>query len=188
MEMSKLEIEQFEEQLATLYPQLNKQWAWEIQHSFSNHNVIQVTVYFGDPSPSFLMVWSREGNASELDSLDRFIQLVDDEGLSLTDNLQEILDIFCISQNRELLQDVMDLEQMVTLESNLPLLAKYTKMAEDSPTCFFSGEEQQVRFWTADLLRSGDLEEWLFIQRGTKLSIQSWVREKNFFVSLGGLR
>ncbi len=175
-QLLRVDIEQIEEQIVAQFLPPESRWSWHIERILSNHVLIHLHIMVVEPGSIFPVVWSKNGTISEwgLDSWDEFIQLIEDEELTIMNDLQDILDVFRFFQlHKRILLSIIDLEKELIPEGKRPLLNKYAERIEP-PAHLCNENEQQVCFWTIDY-GFGNLEEWLFVQKETKLQIQSWV-------------
>lgn len=175
-------VKQIREIVEAHYPTLRSRWSWRIEKILSDHILIHLSNKVIIESSPLPVVWSRDKNTIwALNSLDGFIQIVEDEKLNLINNLQDILAIFWFFQTEKRFLENSSVLQTPTLgiiSDKLPLLPKYLKII--GPLVYSdNGEQQQAKFWTIDI-SSGDLEGWLFIQNEAKFQVQPWIIERHF--------
>ncbi len=175
--------EQFQEQLETRLSLKRDLWSkWDTVRILPSHILIHLKCLAILPAMAVSVVWSmRDGTVSVwpdgLGCLGQFAQLVQDEGLTIADNLYDILQIFWFSQlERRLIQSVDEIKEEIYDSEKRALLSKYEGMIRP-PICSLNETEQQVTFWAHDW-ESGDLEEWQFVQKEGNLTIQHWAREE----------
>lgn len=180
-----MNVKQIEDQIAAQFSFPEGKWSWDVKKVLSEHVLIYLHITTVEPGYILPAVWSRDGTLAtwDLDSWGKFTQLIEEEKLSIADNLQDILDIFCFFQPyKRILHNVADLE--FVHQEKRSLLSKYAGNITP-PVCLFRKDGQQARFWTIDY-GFGNLEEWLFVQKDTKLYIQSWIREASLILTLLG--
>jgi hypothetical protein len=187
MQGLQVNVKQFEEQITARLSLPKDKWSWHVERILSDHILIRLYLTAIEPGRILPVVLSKDGAVSIWEGRDHseFARLIEEERLTIADNLQDILDIFCFFHPyKKILQSVADLEKESLSQEKLPLLSRYAKSI-GPPTAWFGKSEQRASFWTIDY-GFGNLEEWLFVQRGTRLHIQSWTREKYLILTLLG--
>jgi hypothetical protein len=182
-------FQRFEAQLMNFIPALRdeaqpRSWFWNVVQMLPGHILLDFDV-FNPPSAKghYALAWPRGGDLFKVDSLEKVIHLVTIEGLTLAENLADILQIFGFYQTGEhkakwVLQDIAEVEMMLRRDGKKHLISKYAAMIAP-PACTLSEDEQQARLWAIDR-GSGDLEEWLFSQKAGQFDTKFWAREKGF--------
>jgi hypothetical protein len=167
------------------FPTMISRITWHVDQTLLNYILIHISSKGSNESPATPVVWSKDEDVIwELDSLDKFIQIIETEALHLKHNLQVIINIFKFFQRGKRIikdEDVFH-PPFGVVESKRGLLAKYLKKV--SPLSYSEPQGQsQVQFWTSDV-SSGDLEWWLFTQDEDRLEVQTRIREEGFFETI----
>jgi hypothetical protein len=195
MPESRIDLNQIEEQVANQLPFPRDRWSTHLERILPGHVLIHLSIMVSEPGWVLPVIWSK-GDLTfvrDLNDWSEFSQLIEDEGLSVEDNLQDILDVFCFFQPyKRVLHSIADLEKDLLIQENYLLLPKYAETMLSKymgtiapPSVLLDGGEQQASFWTIDH-GSGDLEEWLLVQKGPRVHIQFWIREKHIIGTLLG--
>jgi hypothetical protein len=195
MPESRIDLNQIKEQIANQLPFPRDRWSAHLERILPGHVLIHLSIMVSEPGWVLPVIWSKGDLrfVRDLNDWSEFSQLIEDEGLSVEDNLQDILDVFCFFQPyKRVLYGIADLEKDLFIQGKYLLrpeyaeimLSKYAKTVA-SPSVRLDEGEQQASFWTIDH-GSGDLEEWLIVQKGPRARIQFWIREKQLIGTLLG--
>jgi hypothetical protein len=189
-----------EEQLTGLFSVSRDSYSWEIVADLDYHHLIHFTLHTPESVQFFPIIWSRDKTIQIIDSWDNYIRIVEENGMSIVNHIDNILTIFTSFQQKHILYRVtrpddvipkfrFDLLEklafhetptydLLSPEAKHPILFKYAEIVT-RPGIWGGKTEQQAKFWTIEK-RTGNLEEWLFIQKDGRLSVQSWLREEGF--------
>jgi hypothetical protein len=187
--------EQFEYILVKLFPEWAKNHlpdksVWyrfpEKDKVLPHHALLVTCIRSYSYATLFIIVYPQEGEAWVMNSEDDFRQLIAMEKLDIANDLQIVLDIFCLFDRttRSVVSHVIDIEDRV-MPKDLPRLLKYQDLITP-PVIQSIARSKTVRFWTIEGIH-GQLQEWLFTQSDDKLGIERWVLENNLVVNLGGI-
>jgi hypothetical protein len=168
--------QKFQDQLAALFGP-EEGWSWTFCR-VSYHPIMEIRIHIPSPERVLPVVCSWEGKLWAVDTWDKFLEFMEDEGLRLADEMdrEDILAVFSLFQPRNIVREIHRYRGLPVSQSDA--WPQHMRIVRP-PTYSLVGGEHQVRFWAIGQ-PGKDLEEWLFRQEGTEFRTQFWIRENNF--------